>query len=424
MRLTRDSFDPLGTTAPKAASLVDRRRFLRACGEAAAAGCLLLDTPWAAANPQAPSAAPKLLNWGLIGMGQRMHTHVELILRHPERGKIAAICDIREEALKDHNATIGQRTGQEAPTYVDYKSLLKHPGLNAVCVATPHYLHKPMCIDAMEMGCDVLCEKPLCIRLGDHEDIIQTATRTGRLLTIGYQSRYRTLYPKIMEMLRDKVIGDLKLIQGTLFRGDWMQKLPDPEMNRMNNWMFRRDMNGDLLIGEACHNFEYYNALVGKPPLKVAGFGGLAVYSDPWRDYNDHSMVVVSYEGGVKLSMNNCLFSNLDGSYFVGDHGWIWIRTPWDGTELKVWRTSDKSRRGGEEQVLKVPEDAEAETLRAFGDFAGTPGMHRAFFESVQTRRKTITCPEMVRSAEEIAIGGEIAIAHEKVFDLRTLTVA
>ena len=424
MSSIQQSFDPLSKTVPRALSMVDRRRFLRACGEAAAAGCLLLNTPWAAADAQVSPAAPKLLNWGLIGMGQRMHTHVDMILRHPERGRIAAICDIREEALKDHNKTICERTGKEAPTYLDYKSLLKHPGLNAVCVATPHYLHKQMCIDAMEMGCDVLCEKPLCIHLGDHEEIIQTTTRTGRMLTVGYQSRYHVLYPKIMEMLRDGTIGELKLIQATLFRGDWMQKLPDPETNRMNNWMFRRDMNGDLLIGEACHNFEYYNAVIGRPPLKVAGVGGLGVYSDPWRDYGDHSMVVISYEGGVKVNMNYCLFSNVNHNYFIGDRGWIYIPQPWTGNELKVWRSSDKHRWSGEEQVLKVPWDAETEAMGKGGDLEGTPGVHAAFYDSVQTRRKTITCPEMARSAEEIAIGGEMAIAHEKVFDLRTLAIA
>ena len=74
--------------------------------------------------------------------------------------------------------------------YTDYNDLLKED-IEAVYVLTPNSVHAPVSIAAMEAGKNVMCEKPMAKTYAEARQMVETAERTGKVLTIGYQSRYR-----------------------------------------------------------------------------------------------------------------------------------------------------------------------------------------------------------------------------------------
>ena len=100
----------------------------------------------------------------------------------------AAFCDIEihraEEAAKKYGAP-------GAKVYADYKEMLNAGGFEAVHVCTPNDSHAEISIAAMESGYHVMCEKPMAKTAEDARKMAAVAKKTGRLLTIGYQSRYR-----------------------------------------------------------------------------------------------------------------------------------------------------------------------------------------------------------------------------------------
>ena len=60
--------------------------------------------------------------------------------------------------------------------------MLTHPGLDAIVITTPHYLHAPMAVDALNAGCDVLVEKPMAISVAECHAMNNAARLNNRLL--------------------------------------------------------------------------------------------------------------------------------------------------------------------------------------------------------------------------------------------------
>ena len=102
--------------------------------------------------------------------------------------EIVAFCDIIRERAEKAKAEFGE---QGAAVYTDYKELLKED-VEAVYVLTPNSSHGPISIDAMEAGKHVMCEKPMAKTSAEAEAMLEASERTGKLLTIGYQNRYRS----------------------------------------------------------------------------------------------------------------------------------------------------------------------------------------------------------------------------------------
>lgn len=101
---------------------------------------------------------------------------------------MTAFCDTdrekAEKAAKDFGAT-------HAKVYTDYREMLKAGGLTAVHVLTPNSSHAEISIAAMEAGHHVMCEKPMAKTTEEARAMVEATNRTGKLLTIGYQNRFR-----------------------------------------------------------------------------------------------------------------------------------------------------------------------------------------------------------------------------------------
>ena len=106
-----------------------------------------------------------------------------------------AFCDIIEERAVETAKKYGSA---DAKVYTDYKELLKDESIVAVHVCTPNRSHSFITIDALEAGKHVLCEKPMAKTYAEAKAMYEASVRTGKVLSIGYQSRWRgdSLYLK------------------------------------------------------------------------------------------------------------------------------------------------------------------------------------------------------------------------------------
>lgn len=109
--------------------------------------------------------------------------------------EVVAFCDIIEERAIESAKKYGT---PDAKVYTDYKELLKDESITAVHVCTPNRSHSFISIDALEAGKHVMCEKPMAKTYAEAKAMYEASVRTGKKLTIGYQSRWRgdSLYLK------------------------------------------------------------------------------------------------------------------------------------------------------------------------------------------------------------------------------------
>lgn len=109
--------------------------------------------------------------------------------------EVVAFCDIIKEKAEETKKKFGT---EDAKVYTDYKELLKDDSIAAVHVCTPNRSHSFITVDALHAGKHVICEKPMAINSAEAQKMLDAAKETGKILTIGYQNRYRpdSLYLK------------------------------------------------------------------------------------------------------------------------------------------------------------------------------------------------------------------------------------
>ncbi|MFB5760630.1 Gfo/Idh/MocA family protein [Paenibacillus medicaginis] len=130
----------------------------------------------------------KILRVGIIGCGGIANGKHIPSLSAQKNVELVAFCDIIEERAIESARKIGR---EDIAIYTDYKELLKDESIDLIHVCTPNKSHSFITIDALEAGKHVMCEKPMAKTAKEARAMLETAKRTGKKLTIGYDNRYR-----------------------------------------------------------------------------------------------------------------------------------------------------------------------------------------------------------------------------------------
>ncbi len=127
------------------------------------------------------------LRAGIVGCGGIANGKHLPAMKKNGNFEIVAFCDLIEERAQKAKEEYGT---PDARVYTDYHELIKEE-LDAVYVLTPNNAHAPVAVAAMKAGKHVMCEKPMAKTYAQAKEMLETAKETGKILTIGYQNRYR-----------------------------------------------------------------------------------------------------------------------------------------------------------------------------------------------------------------------------------------
>ena len=151
-------------------------------------------------------------------------------------GDFLAVCDVDKnhaEEAKQHDH-IGKG---KAEAYEDYRKLLDRKDIDAVIIGTPDHWHTKICIDAMNAGKDVYCEKPLTLTIDEGKILSKAVKETGKVLQVGTQQRsnHNNVFLLAVAMVRAGRIGKIKkvtaAIGGAPTGGPFPKETPPTELN-------------------------------------------------------------------------------------------------------------------------------------------------------------------------------------------------
>ncbi len=146
------------------------------------------------------------LKIGIIGCGGIANGKHLPSLKAINRADLVAFCDIipekAEKAAKEYGTP-------DAKVYTDYKELLKDESIDVCYVLTPNRSHAPISIDAMNAGKHVMCEKPMAKTAADARAMVETAKKTGKKLTIGYQHRHKAESQYVKSVIERGDLGEI-----------------------------------------------------------------------------------------------------------------------------------------------------------------------------------------------------------------------
>jgi predicted dehydrogenase len=141
-----------------------------------------------------------------------------------------------------------------------------------VIVTSIDRTHHTYIIRAMELGCDVITEKPMTIDEHKCQAILDAVKRTGRRLRVTFNYRYAPHSTKVKELLMDGVIGQVfsvhfEWLLDTRHGADYFRR-----------WHRDKRNSGGLLVHKATHHFDLMNFWLDSRPKTVYAMGDLRFY--------------------------------------------------------------------------------------------------------------------------------------------------
>jgi predicted dehydrogenase len=264
--------------------------------------------------------------------------------------------------------------------YGSYEALLADPEVEAVYIPLPNTLHAEWSIKALDAGKHVLCEKPFSRHPEEVEASFDAADRNGRLLSEAFMYRHNPQTAKLVELVRDGTIGDLRLIRSAFSYG----------LYDYDNIRLRTDVEGGALMDVGCYNVSG-SRLLGGEPERVWGEAWYGPSGTDWvftGTLRFPGEVIATFDCGTALTSRDELEAiGSEGALFVDDpwhcvHPVIELRRedgverielePVDSYRLELENLSDAIR--GEADLLLGRDDAtaQARTLEALHRSATT----------------------------------------------------
>ncbi|MDD4953491.1 MAG: Gfo/Idh/MocA family oxidoreductase [Candidatus Omnitrophica bacterium] len=140
---------------------------------------------------------------GIIGCGNIFPMHAQS-LSNTAGVELAAVCDI-----KPARARLAAKK-YHCRAYLDYKEMFRKEKLDAVHILTPHHLHPPMAIAALNNKINALSEKPICIDPADGAKMIRAAKNNNVRLASISQNRYNPGSQLVKKNISSGKLGKIK----------------------------------------------------------------------------------------------------------------------------------------------------------------------------------------------------------------------
>ncbi len=198
------------------------------------------------------------VRFGVIGFGVMGQNHAQWLNQGLiQRATLAAICDIDKQKLELAKAKYG-----DIPLFDNHLALMDSQLVDAVIIATPHYLHPEMAIDSMQRGIHPMIEKPIAVYTKAVHEVYREAAKHPTLVcALMYNERSNPVYQKAKEFVDSGRLGSLR--RATWITTDWWrpQSYYDSSTWRAS-W---KGEGGGVLINQAPHQIDLMQWICGMP---------------------------------------------------------------------------------------------------------------------------------------------------------------
>jgi predicted dehydrogenase len=201
--------------------------------------------------------------------------HEAICSTFKERCELVGLCDINGVRMDLANQWAREKFGQNpVPTHKPdaFEAMVKGLKPDVVVVTCLDRLHHHYIIRAMELGCDVISEKPMTVDDEKAREIIAAKKRTGRNLTVTFNYRYSPRNTKVKELIHGGAIGDVVSVHF-----EWMLDTAHGA-DYFRRWHRDKRNSGGLLVHKSTHHFDLVNWWIDSVPEEVFAWGRLAFY--------------------------------------------------------------------------------------------------------------------------------------------------
>ncbi len=214
--------------------------------------------------------------YAIVGTGSRSGMYVRATSQtYSDTADLVAFCDLSQTRMDWYNKMLAEQGRTEpVPTYLaaDFDRMVAEQKPDTVIVTTMDSQHHKYIVRAMELGCDVISEKPMTTDVDKMKAIFDAIDRTGKNLRVTFNYRYSPAYTQFRKLVMDGVIGrplavDFSWILNTSHGADYFRR-----------WHSEKQNSGGLLVHKATHHFDLVNFWIDSYPKQVFAMGDLQFY--------------------------------------------------------------------------------------------------------------------------------------------------
>ncbi len=242
------------------------------------------------------------VQWGIVGCGWVARDYVAPAMAAAPNARLVAACDpdpAARQRLAEGDAGVVR--------HEDLANFLVTPGLEAVYVATPNHLHRPIVEAAARAGKHVLCEKPMATTLTDAEAMVAACKEAGVRYATAFDQRFQARHRRLRELVRAGRLGEITAVRvhyACWTPADWS---PPATEGVHDNW--RVDparAGGGAFIDLAPHGLDLTQVLLGEPLAETRCLLQRRVFDYP---VDDGAALIGRFRSGALLLLNvayNC----------------------------------------------------------------------------------------------------------------------
>jgi len=214
--------------------------------------------------------------YAIVGTGGRSWMYINALASAYRREcDMVAFCDTNRTRMNFYNKEIDSKFGiKPKPTYLaaDFDRMVREMKPDVIIVSSIDRTHHTYIKRAMELGCDVITEKPLTIDIDKCREILETVDRTGQKLTVTFNYRYSPIRTKVKELIAGGAIGEVKSVHF-----EWLLDTSHGA-DYFRRWHRDKRNSGGLMVHKSTHHFDLVNWWLDTSPESVFAFGNLAFY--------------------------------------------------------------------------------------------------------------------------------------------------
>ncbi|MDP4097823.1 Gfo/Idh/MocA family oxidoreductase [Paenibacillus sp. P96] len=229
------------------------------------------------------------VRFGIIGIGNMGTSHALSLSRHIQGAELTAVCDANPDRLR----WAEEKLPDTVLKFSDAEDFYASEAMDAVLIATPHYDHPPLAVQAFRHGYHVLVEKPAGVYTKAVREMNVAAAGTGRMFGIMYNQRTNPLYQKLRDLVLSGELGEVRRMNWIITNWYRSQSYYDSGGWRAT-WAGE---GGGVLLNQDPHQLDLWQWTTGMMPVRIRAFCQFGKYRNI--EVEDDVTAYAEYENGA-----------------------------------------------------------------------------------------------------------------------------
>ncbi len=207
----------------------------------------------------------------LIGAGNRGTIYTDIMSKLSEQYEVVGVAD----AIEEHRTYIQTKHGfSKDACFASWEDILAIPKFADVAiVSTQDSLHYAPAMKALEVGYDLLLEKPVAVTEEQCINIYKQAKRFGRKVMVCHVLRYTAFYEKVKALIDAGEVGDII----SIVHEECVGNVHQSHSYVRGNWG-NTEQSNFMLLTKSCHDLDLIQWLINKKCTKLQSFGNLSYF--------------------------------------------------------------------------------------------------------------------------------------------------